>query len=487
MHIVQIAPEMAPIAKAGGLADVMMGLSRELQWKGNKVTIILPKYDFMTKSGVQLQPIQKFRSYYQGKWHENTLWSCPVNGELTAILLESHHENRFFDRGVIYGQNDDVSRFLYFSRAVIDWLYTWENAPDVIHIHDWETAPVALLAKDDHFRRRFIKTKVVLTVHNFEYQGWCPIHELSYIELEKYQNELHMPKVDYVNLLKGGIIYSDAVTTVSPTYAKEVITPQGGGGLDDLLRKSKQKFFGILNGLDYSFWNPEIDKLLPFRYPSLRIENPSLTLDGKAKNKESLFRDLGMKKKNGAPLLASITRLVPQKGVELLKHGIAFAEQKGMQCILLGTAYDSHIQDEFVALQRKYQNSPDIRIILKTEEQLAHRIYAASDIFMVPSMFEPCGLTQLIALKYGSVPIVRKTGGLSDTIVDAEIDNKPFEKSNGFCFIEPTIQDMDRALERAYTLFCQNQKKWYELVSQGMRADFSWNIPANSYLDVYSK
>lgn len=481
MYIVQIASEMAPIAKVGGLADVMMGLSRELKWKGLNVEIVIPKYDCLDTRGLQQAVFRTdVRSYFNGGLHENTIWKGRMNGDLSMTLIESHHHDQFFNRGCIYGCHDDVDRFLYFSRAVCDYLLQEGVPPDVMHIHDWPTACIAFLIRDGSFRKFFEKTKVVFTIHNMEYQGRCSTSDIEKIGVlgAHYDSPVRLQDEfsPCLNLLKGGIVFSDKTITVSPTYAKEVLFPEGGKGLQGVLLENSDKFCGILNGVDYSYWNPEVD---PHIY-QLYTKN---TLSVKKENKSRLLEDLKMAKSENRPLVCAITRLVQQKGIELIKHAIYRTLEKGGQFILLGTAPDPQIHWEFSELQEELMHNDNVKIFLHHEETLAHRIFAASDIFIVPSIFEPCGLTQIIAMKYGAIPVVRKTGGLADTVFD--VDTKPFEKANGFVFETKDYKGMDYGLDRALEMFTDDQKTWKKLMLQAMSCDYSWNKPATRYIEMY--
>ncbi len=492
MYIVHIASEFAPIAKVGGLADVMLGLGRELVKQGHTLNVIVPKYDVIDVREMTFEPnVEISRSYFQGNWYDNSFWKAHSDGNILLTLLESHHPGRFFSRGCIYGCHDDVDRFLYFCRAALDWLQDKEDTPDIIHIHDWETAACAFLIRQGPFRKRFENTKVVLTIHNMAYQGWCHRDNLENIGLsgawfaspERLQDDFGSS----LNLLKGGIVFSDYVTTVSSTYAKEVLTQEGGKGLQLTLLSHASKFCGVLNGIDTIFWDPAHDKYLEDRYTA---EKKSIgyeeILAGKKRNKEFFLEKFAMGKSDEKPLLAIISRLVPQKGIELMKHILSHAHKWKMQCILLGTAPDPHVHWNFVELEKYFLNSPDVRIVLQHEEGLAHKLYAASDMFLVPSLFEPCGLTQLIALRYGSIPIVRKTGGLADTIFDVDFSERSFSERNGYVFEHPNEQGVDSAIGRACSTWYNNKELWQKVVMQAMRSDFSWEKSAKEYVKIYS-
>lgn len=495
MHIIHIASELAPLAKVGGLADVVSGLSRELSWKGQDVDIIIPKYDCMDSLQIRDLAIdtKDLMSFYQDQWFSNTIWMGWVEN-LKVYFIEPHHPRFFFNRGCFYGCDDDIERFLYFSRAALEFIYKRPLNPDIIHLHDWETAVVAPLYVDMYKKIGLTKPKIVFTIHNMEYQGKCSPKDLEsigldgsyYLDPSRMQDDLYP---NLINLLKGGIVYSDYVTTVSPSYAREVMTPEGGKGLESTLQRYQNKFTGILNGIDYSYWNPEIDRYLPTHYSPREIpanKKDRNTLDKKAFLKKVLRERLNLAEDH-RPIVGCITRLIPQKGIDLIKHTISHIVDKKGQLILLGSSPIPSISAEFLRLKNQYADHPHIHLILHHQEELAHLIYAASDMFIVPSIFEPCGLTQMIALKYGAIPIVRKTGGLADTIFDVDFSGKPPEVANGYTFDIPDAEGIDSALDRAIHCWFDDPEKWRNLMLNGMKIDFSWNLPANNYLEMYKK
>lgn len=493
MHIVHIASELAPLAKVGGLADVLLGLSRELSWKGHDVDIIIPKYDCMDSNFIRDMNIEvrDFTSFYQGEWFHNTAWIGWVEN-LKVYFIEPHHPRYFFNRGCFYGCEDDVERFLYFSRAVMEFMIKKSIQPDIIHIHEWQTAVIAPLYYEMYQALGYKRPKIVMTIHNFAYQGLCSPSDLDKIglngtqllKIEKLQDN-NNPQL--INLLKGGIVYSDFVTTVSPNYAKEVLSAPEGCGLEKTLVKYKAKFKGILNGIDYSYWNPEIDHFLPAHFSDREMpanKKDRNTLDKKAYIKKVL-RERLMLSEEHRPIVGCIARLVPQKGIDLIKHTLLHIVAKGGQFVLLGSSPIPEINEEFQNLKHQFGENSHIHLFLHHQEDLAHLIYAGADMFIVPSLFEPCGLTQMIALKYGTVPVVRKTGGLADTIFDIDNSGKPLEETNGYTFDYPTAAGIDSAMDRAIQCWFHDPEKWRRLMIRGMRVDFSWNIPSNLYLEVY--
>lgn len=328
--------------------------------------------------------------------------------------------------------------------------------------------------------------RICFTCHNFEYQGAAPASDLASCGLDVYR--LNKPDRmqdnsanDRVNSVKGAIVFSNIVTTVSPSYAQEVRTAEGGRGLQATLNSHSKKFVGILNGIDTDAWNPATDPLVKVQYNSNDIE-------GKAENKEALRSHLGMSSANvWQPLVACITRLVPQKGVHLIRHALYRTLELGGQFVLLGSSPVSQIQREFEDISSKFKNHEHARLILKYDESLAHLIYAASDMFIIPSIFEPCGLTQMIAMRYGSIPIARKTGGLNDSVFDVDDDNIPIQYRNGFTFLKADEQGLNSALERAMYHYKNDPEGWKQLVQKDMNIDFSWGSSASVYEDLYQK
>lgn len=494
MYIVHIASELAPLAKVGGLADVLLGLSRELTWKGHDVDIVIPKYDCMDSNEIRDLAVDcEIKSEYQGKPFNNTVWIGWVEN-LKVYFIEPHHPRHFFNRGCFYGCEDDSERYAYFSRAALEFLFQKGLKPDVLHVHDWQTALIPPLLKEIYSHKDLKIPKSVFTIHNLEYQGKCSpsILESVGLPVKKLMQDSLLADPYYpgmANLLKGGILYSDFVTTVSPNYAWEVKTVEGGRGLDKVLIENQQKFKGVLNGLDYTYWNPELDRYLPAHFsPRETPQNKKdrNTLDKKAYIKKVL-RERTQLAETHRPIVGCITRLVPQKGIELIKHVIDSIDSKGGQFVLLGSSPIPAISAEFHAIKHKYADHPHIHLCLQHQEDLAHLIFGGSDMFIVPSLFEPCGLTQLISMKYGTIPVVRKTGGLADTVFDVDYSERKFEETNGFTFNNPDSQGIDSALDRAIRYWYDDPDLWRKLMINAMIMDYSWNKPSEEYLEIYKK
>ena len=406
MYVVQISPELAPLAKVGGLADVVTGLSRELEMRGNSVEIILPKYDCMRYDqvwGLCITHEDLWVPWYGGHVH-CTVWFGFVHGR-KCFFIEPNSPDNFFNRGAIYGFDDDILRFAFFSRAAIEFLLKADKHPDIIHCHDWQTALVPVFLYEIYQHLGMTHPRVCYTIHNYKHQGVTGDFILNATGLYRPDYYLQPDRLldnsipHAVNLMKGGVVYSNFVTTVSPRYAGETKDGGQGFGLEPTLHKHHYKYGGVVNGIDYESWNPEIDEHIPFHYSADNIEP-------KYSNKRAL-RDRLLLADGDKPIIAFIGRLDPQKGLDLVRHAIFYALNRGAQFVLLGSSPDNEINNYFWELKRHLNDSPDCHIEVGFDEELARLIYAGSDMMIVPSLFEPCGLTQLISMQYGTIPIVR--------------------------------------------------------------------------------
>lgn len=489
MYVVHIASELSPIAKVGGLADVVSGLSKELISKGIKVEIIIPKYDCMDHSSINdLKPITPdIPSYFEGEYVPNTVWQGFVDG-IKVYFIEPHNKTAFFSRGEFYNCPDNIERFSYFSRAALEFLYKTKKNPDIVHCHDWHTALIPLFYNEIYKSLGLSIKGFIYTIHNLEHQGFASPDILDRLGLNSSYfltpDRLQDPhRANLINFMKGGIVYSTYFTTVSPNYAKEVQTIDGGFGLHNLITSYNYKFEGILNGLDFSYWNPETDRYLPTHFS---INDPKTLFKHKEANKFYLRKRLSLKGIGPArPLVGCITRLVPQKGTHLIESALFRTLEMGGEFILLGTSPEPATTEHFLLLKLNLANNHHVHFEMQYNEELSHQIYAGCDFFIVPSIFEPCGLTQLIALRYGTIPIVRSTGGLADTIFDIDHSDKP--KRNGFTFNHPDKTGVFSALDRALNTWYQDKKRLETLILEGMRMDFSWNIPAQKYIEFYNR
>ncbi len=483
MFIVMITPECAPAAKVGGLADVVHGLSRELVGRGQAVEIVLPKYDCM-----RYDRIAGLAPCYHGLWvpFYNRWVRCDVfvgwMDGLKCFFIEPYMEQNFFNRGVFYGHLDDGERFAFFSRAAMEFLFKTNKHPDIIHCHDWQTALVPVLLFEMYQALGMRHPRVCFTLHNVAHQGIHGEHVLREVGLNPAHLMTHDRLLDdhrpgAVNLMKGGIVYANFVTTVSPRYAHEIRHTALGMGLQRILGVHHQKFGGVLNGVDYSVWNPEIDPHIAKRYGIGSLQD-------KYANKEALRRRLWLRH-GMMPLIAFVGRLDPQKGVDLILHAVPYCLERGCQFVLLGSSLQGSINTAFWTLKGRFNDHPDCHLEIGYNEELAHLIYAGADLILVPSEYEPCGLTQVIGLKYGTLPVVRNTGGLADTVFDANYAPKPYHERNGFVFNDYNWRGLESALERAIGLWHAYPVHFRELMVNAMRCDYSWNRPGQDYLNIY--
>ncbi len=493
MHIVHLAAEVSPIAKVGGLADVIQGLSKEFIKLGHKVEILLPKYDTLPKYVTdQLVKTQEcFTTYENNQPIENNIWRAEIDS-MNLLFIETNHPKYYFKRGKIYGCADDAERFCFFAKAALDYLLKYKPSIDVLHIHDWQAALTAPLYHASYHDQGLNIKKIILTIHNLAYQGRISQNVLENLDIDLKKNavwektkDLYEPNT--INLLRGAIECATNITTVSPTYEKEIQTPALGQGLDKILRTHRNKLQGILNGIDPLFWDPQNDPLIPSHYPAKAANHNDLQLirSHKKKNREHLSYLLGMEPSD-APLIATVSRLVPQKAPDLITHSLFRTLELNGQFILLGATPNDEVEQDFLNLKQDLADNPNAAVWLNKNEAIAHLIYAAADMIIVPSIFEPCGLTQLIGMRYGSIPIIRETGGLADTVFDVDHSIRPYAQRNGYTFQDPDTTGVDSALERAFKCYVSDQKKWNQLIHNGMNADLSWNKPAQAYLKLYA-
>jgi starch synthase len=485
MYIVQIASECAPVIKAGGLGDVVYGLSRELEKSGHCVEVILPKYDCM-----RYDHIWGLHEAYRGLWvpWNGGVVNCTVHcgwvhGQL-CFFIEPHCDESYFHRGVYYGATDDNMRFAFFSKAALEFLLKSNKRPDVIHCHDWQTGLLPVMLFEMYKYQGMETQRVCYTIHNFKHQGISGVEVLWATGLNRESYYFHYDRLMdnfnplALNLMKGGIVYSNAFNTVSPHHAWEAQNTEIGCGLGGTIERHKNKFSGILNGISYEMWNPEDDALIPAHYS---IE----TFEKKAKNKSAL-RERLLLAESDKPLVCFIGRLDSQKGVHLVHHAIYYAMHRGAQFVLLGSATEPSLNSWFWHEKSYLNENPDCHLELAYNEELAHLIYAAADMIVVPSNYEPCGLTQVISLKYGTVPVVRGVGGLVNTVFDYDYDEThPLDERNGFVFYQQDKYALETAMNRALDLYYNEPELFQKLACRGMAYDYSWKDSAATYLALY--
>ncbi|NPV89371.1 MAG: glycogen synthase GlgA [Firmicutes bacterium] len=478
MRILLAAAEVNPFAKTGGLADVAASLSRAIMSAGHDIRVVLPAYrcvdpwrERFTQTGegirVRLGPDEDRAQIWEG------------NLEGLRVYLIGNQE--LYNRDGLYGEPggsdypDNARRFAFFCRAALEMLKSISFHPEVIHCNDWHTAliPVYLktLMRDDPF---YQPVRSVFTIHNLGYQGRFDVSQREQLGLDDHPElsgylEFH----GGINLMQGGIRAADLVTTVSPTYAREVQEVELGFGLEGEIRARAERFYGILNGIDEKEWNPESD---PWISPAYNSGGSGL---GKYSNKKRLRQELGLEDSD-APLLAVVSRLAEQKGIDLLLEVLPALLQEGTQVAVLGTG-DPGTEGQLSQLAARFPGRCSFNSIFSNP--LAHRIYAGADILMVPSRYEPCGLTQMIGLRYGTVPLVRATGGLADTVLDVGDSSG---KGNGFVFRGYQASEMLETCQRALA-FYRKPEEWSQLVKRGMNADYSWKRSALEYIALYYK
>ena len=481
MRIVFATAEVSPIAKTGGLGDVCGSLPKALRALGHDVTIFMPYYrqarHWFERNGVTVHQSMPTVPIVWANWMaEATYLRTVLPGTDIPLVLVAN--DFFFERDQIYqgleGFDDYLLRYTFFSRAVIRGCEMLDLAPDILHCHDWHTAllPVYLhsgLRYEPHFRN----TRSVFTIHNLNYQGLAGPEAFALTGLHSaYWSPGGVEHFGTVNPMKGGILFADQVTTVSPNYAREVQTPEFGAGLDGVLRFAGWKFTGILNGIDVDEWNPATDPLLPENFDAASPEE-------KTKNKRALLKDAGLKYSPKRPLIGAVSRLVDQKGFQLLVPVFDRLIQAGAQVVILGSG-DPDIERALAWAGERHPESA--RVWIGFDNALAHRIYGACDMMLMPSIYEPCGLNQMYALRYGTVPIVRLTGGLADTVIP--FDGTNADRATGFGFVAA------HPLELLLTTWLavinhKDAEVWKSLQANGMAADFSWERSAREYDRIY--
>ncbi|MEM6446078.1 MAG: glycogen synthase GlgA [Cyanobacteria bacterium P01_D01_bin.123] len=485
MYIVQIASECAPVIKAGGLGDVVYGLSRELELRGHTVELILPKYDCMRYDhvwGMHDAFQDLWVPWYGGAIHCSV--DCGwVHGRL-CFFIEPHSGDNFFHRGTYYGAPDDPMRFAFFSKAALEFLLKSNKRPNILHCHDWQTGLVPVMLYEMYRFHGMDTQRVCYTIHNFKHQGvtgpqilWGTglNNDAYYYGFDRLRDNYHPGAL---NMMKGGIVYSNYVNTVSPHHAWEARFSDISCGLGQTLDAHHQKFGGILNGIDYNMWNPEVDRYIPHPY------TPE-TFAVRRKNKDEL-RERLLLTESDKPLVAYIGRLDDQKGVHLVHHAIYYSLNQDAQFVLLGSATAPDINSWFWHEKHFLSDNSDVHLELGFNEELSHLIYAGADLIVVPSNYEPCGLTQMIGLKYGAVPVVRGVGGLVSTVFDRDYDVKhPLEERNGFVFYQTDQNALESALDRALGLYKEQPDEFEKLAIAGMNCDYSWNVPGEQYVSAY--
>ncbi|MBN2135569.1 MAG: glycogen synthase GlgA [Acidobacteria bacterium] len=486
MKILYVSAEMVPFAKEGGLADVAGALPVALSKEGIDVRTIMPAYRKIDRKKFSLKPVKGItpvKINYNGQELESSLLEGKLPGsDVIAYFVENEY---FFGREGVYnnpdtkeGYEDNAERFVFFTRSIMELIKQLGWQPDLIHLNDHHTSLIAAYIKRLHAHDNFYKKmKVLLSIHNLGYQGIYPkeIMWFAMFDQSEYYPMSAFEFFDKVNFMKIGIIFSDIINTVSKTYAQEIMSSEEYGfGLEGVLRDRKDDLYGIVNGIDYSVWNPETDELIPNKF-SIK------DLTGKTKNKELLIKEQGLSfAEKKVPLLGIISRLADQKGFDILEGCMDDLMENDIRLIVLGTGQKKY-HDMFEEYSKKYPGKIGVNLTFNNE--LAHKIEAASDMFLMPSRYEPCGLNQLYSMKYGTIPIVRTTGGLKDTVT-------PFDsqtgKGTGFTFDGYSSEELMVTISKALMAY-QDKDKWAVLVQNAMNEDFSWSRSAKEYIELYNK
>jgi starch synthase len=478
-----LSSEVSPFAKTGGLGDVTGAFPKALKSNNQEVRVIMPKYKSINERKYVLREVIRLKdipvTINDVTRTINVKSAFLPDSKVQIYFIEIPD---FFGRSGLYTDSatgkdfpDNAERFAYFCKGALETLKILSWRPDIIHCNDWQTALVPYylhtVYKNDEFLRGI---KTIFTIHNFSYQGIFKKNTAPQIEVKPSEIEENgaFEHCGQLNLLKGAINYSDWITTVSDTYAKEISTKKEFGyGLEKVLQKKKNRFTGILNGVDYTVWSPATDKLLPYKYS----QND---LTGKEQNKQAMLTRVNLSYQENVPVIGMISRLVEQKGYFLLMEAMDQLMMLNFQLIILGTG-DKKIEKQIQSYQKKY---PD-RISLNQafDEILAHMIEAGSDLFLLPSSYEPCGMNQMYSLKYGTIPIVYSVGGLAETITEYNLEENT---GNGFVFEKYTAKELVRTIKRALKIY-KKKEQWQELQLKAMQEDFSWERSSQKYLDIY--
>lgn len=473
LKVLFVSAEVDPFAKTGGLADVAGSLPKELTLLGQDVRVLMPRYKSID---TELTYAADF-PVEMGERKETCIIKegfIPVSGskEVKVYFLENYH---YYYRDSIYCYNDDAQRFILLCKAALEMLPYIDFKPDIIHCNDWHTGPLCLLLKEKYVKQDFYKDiATVYTIHNLEYQGNFSADTCSFLNVD--EEFFTYEKAEFYGMfsfMKCGLVYSDIINTVSQQYAREILSTAYGEKMEGILNQRKKDLFGIVNGISYEEFNPEKNEELYAVYNSESVWN-------KKKNKRKFQEEFGLAKSD-APLLAVITRLTQQKGLELILGCIdSLIKEKDIQLAVLGIG-DEYYHNAFKNFEKNYPDN--VAVFLEFNPILAKKIYASADMFLMPSRFEPCGLGQIISFRYGTIPVVRATGGLAETVIDYDRDSK---NGNGFSFFDFNRREFEDTLNRAIHVYNEKPKEWEALVIKALESDFSWKKPCLKYLELYN-
>ena len=474
MKILFVAAEGAPFAKTGGLGDVIGALPKSLVKNGHEVAVILPYYDVVSaKFGDQVEDLGFF--YTNVGWRRQYVGIKKiVRDGVTFFFIDNE---QYFNRGTVYGEWDDGERFGFFQMAALELMEKVDFIPDILHVHDYHTGMIPFLLKEKyHWIQVYQGIKTVFTIHNIEFQGQFDsgmLWEIFGVGYERYADGT-LRWNDCLNWMKAAVLYADRVTTVSPSYAGEIQTPEFGKGLDQIMRMESGKLSGIVNGIDTDLLDPETDAHIPYHFS---VDD----LSGKAKDKAALQERVGLPVREDVPLIGIVSRLTDQKGFDLVVNELHNILQHDVQIVLLGTGYSDY-ENSFSWFGHAYPEKMSANITFNLE--LAQQIYAGCDIFLMPSAFEPCGLSQMMSMRYGTLPVVSEVGGLRDTV---EPYNPVTGSGTGFSFGNFSGYWMVQTLEKALDVYENNADAWKQLQHNAMTRDFSWDTASLAYVDLYKQ
>lgn len=494
MHVILVSSEVIPFAKTGGLADVCGALPAELERLGLTVTVFMPAYRSIHKSDPRPEGLPIGYSIPLGKKIvDGGLLKSKIPG--TDVDVYFIHQPNYFQRAELYGEDgsdyeDNSERFTFFCRAVLEAVRLLDLKPDLIHCNDWQTGLIPALLKCEYHEHPYYENIASLfTIHNLAYQGNFWHWDMLLTGLDwKHFTWKEMEHYGKLNFLKTGIVFADSITTVSPTYALEIQREELGCGLDGTLRHRADRLSGILNGVDTDEWNPATDRHLPAKFtkpanPSELIDERSL--EAKQRCKTELQSEMRLAVDPNRPLIGIVGRLVSQKGWSLILPVMrSWLERMDVQWAVLGSG-DPDVEQVLTALQRQYPYQ--LAVFLGFSTELSHRIEAGADMFLMPSQYEPCGLNQMYSMAYGTIPIVRRTGGLADTVVNATAETMRDGTATGFSFDEYSSGALEHALYKGVQTYLHDRDSWRRLMSRGMSQDWSWTASARKYVTLYRK
>jgi len=469
--ILHVAAEGLPFIKTGGLADVIGSLPQALKAGGDEVRVVMPLYLKMID---QVKPLAEHLITFKVESGGMSAVASIFTLEQDGIFYYFVQHQGYFERNSLYGYGDDGARFGFFQRVVMDMLQLIDFKPDIIHCHDWHTGMIPFLGKTQ-YGTLYQDIKYVFTIHNLAYQGIFPTEVLWSclgVTMEYYhRGDIRFD--DSINFVKAALVFADKITTVSPTYAKEILTPAFGERLDGVLRSRAKDLVGIVNGIDYQSWDPSTDKILVKNY------NPATVTSDKLANKLALQEQLGLRVSKDIMVIGMVSRLTWQKGVYLIIEKLNQILANDIQLVILGNG-EHYAENQFKKMEADYRR----RAVFYCgyNETLAHLVYAGSDVFLMPSLFEPCGISQLIAMRYGTLPIVRETGGLQDTVTPY---NQFTKQGTGFTFTHYNSEDLIHVINMTIDLYYQHQEDFQLMIQQAMAKDVSWDVSCLAYQEMY--